>query len=280
MRGKSQKYEVEKEESYEYSFFSLNDDDSDGIFNESAVQTFGAACERGIAHPILARTFQVYEPTTLIQEAWDRLYLEMLKMYERRYKKGFSLLGLLRDGYFKPMSSRWNMLIKRIRTNQSFSRPMLRTLEVRWEQVRFADKLHMVWTSPEKIELYWQLMRNPLYRKKIEQLEKDILFDVYKGYVVKRFPRLSPKQLDVLRQCTSFPLRVDFFCVPKANSRFKEPFYFVEVKGERVKGHTPALTPSQRDFIRAFKGKVGIVILWLFFDRKRAEAKWLVPSVG
>ena len=275
-----QTYTLIKEEPYAYSFFSLDDDDSDGIFNESAVQTFGAACERGIAHPILARTFHVYEPTMLIQEAWDRLYLEMLKIYEKRYKKGFNLLNLLRDRNFRPASDRWEMLIKRMRADQHISRPMRRAFDAGWETVRFADKLHMVWTPPEKIELYWQLTKDPRYEKKIKALEKDILFDVYKCYVIKRFPRLSRQQLDVLRECTSFPLRIDFFCVPKKNSRFKEPFYFIEVKGERVKSHTPALTASQRGFIRAFKGKAAILILRLFFDRKRVEAKWLVPSVG
>lgn len=273
-------YTVIKEASYDRSSFELDGEDRSGVFGETEVQTFGAACERGIAHPILARTFHVYEPTMLIQEAWDQLHLELLKMYEKRYKKGFNLLGLLRDRHFKPISGRWDMLATRMRANRNSLRLSRQTFFIGQEQIYFANKLHVIFTSPEKIELYEQLTKDPLLRKKIKRLEEDILFDVYKGYAMQRFPRLSRTQLDILRQCTSFPLRVDFFCVPKARSRFKEPFYFIEVKGERVKAHTPALTRSQRDFIRVFKGKVGIIILRLFFDQKRVEAKWLVPSVG
>lgn len=284
MREKSQKqqYRVIKEASYSRSFFSLSREGKEEIFSDSERQTFGAACERGIAQPILATMFQAYQPAMFIQEAWDRLYFEMLKLYEKRYGKSFSILGLLREKHFRPASSDLKRVLTMTQARPADSRSLELVKDIlfpRKKLVFFADKTHGLLASVEKVELYERLMANPSYRKKIKRMEKDILFEVYEDAVLRRFPNLSRKDRDVLRKCISFPLRQDFFCVPKRNSRFKVPFYFVEVKSERVKVSAPALTDSQKKFIRAFKCRAGILILRMFFSRDNIKVQWFTPNI-
>ncbi len=218
----------------------------------------------------------------LIQEAWEQLCFEMQKMYEKRYGKSFSILGLLREKNLKPASYLLKATVEMMRIYPTDRRSLSLIRNIFYPQkelMEFAGKINVnVWASVEKIELYERLREHPVYRRKIEKLEKEILFGIYEGAVVKRFPGFSHADRDVLRKCILFPLKQDFFCVPKPHSRFKAPFYFVEVKSERVRSSTPHLTDSQKEFVRTFKGEAGILVLRMFFGGNNVKTEWLVPD--
>ena len=274
---RGQKYKIIKEKTYDIYSFLVHEGDKKELFKAS-VQTFGSLCEELIAKPILATQFRVYKPETFIEKAWNRLYFEMRKLYKKRYKKSFNLFDLFKEESLESSSLYPWVVIKEILT-YNYSHRVINEVLIREELIIFAGRIYKIWTSAKKTELYKRLIMDPVCEKRIEKLEKTILFAIYKNAALKRFPNLSRKDLNLLRKCMSPPLREDFFCVPKLNSYFKKPFYFVEIKSTKNKPHTPSLTSNQREFIREFKNKVGILILWIFLNQNKIEVKWLTPDI-
>jgi len=281
---KGQKYKIIKEKSYDMDSFSsfygycLYDSDRKEFF-KMPVQTFGAKCEELIAKPILATEFRIYKPEFFIEKAWNRLYFEMRKIYKKQYKKSFNLLDLLKEENLEPLS-RWFYIKEALshKYHRQYRHRIINEILTCKDLINFAGRNYEIWTRANKIKLYHLLIMDPIYGKRIEKLEENILLEIYKNAILKRFPNLPRKDLNLLRKCISFSYREDFFCVPKLNSHFKKPFYFVEIKTERTKTTSPSFSYNQREFIYKFKNKVGLLILWIFLNRHRIEAKWLVPK--
>ncbi len=311
------KYKIIREESYSYLSFSFSKTDKRKLF-KLPNEIFGDVCEKRIAEPILAKTFQVYKPEMLIQKAWDRSYFEMLKLYKKHYKKPFKKdRHFLINTFLSPFGISFkenrdlltnDLLPRRLFTNKEINNKYFpdflsdRVIEkklrteiecfVHFWANRFwvssdpdLGRQYRILTPWEKIVLCELVRRNlrPRRRGMIpDKLEKMMIGDIYKAYgkvVLDHLPSTPAKDISLLRQClSSYSTKEDFFCVSKSKSRFEKPFYFVEVKGERVKANHPTFTLSQKEFFHQFKGKVGILILRIFLAQNKIEVKWLIPN--
>ncbi len=291
-REKSQgrKYTVIKRRSYPYSSFALTDLGKKGLFRLPK-KAFGDVCEREIAKPLLAAAFLVYEPAALIQEAWDRLCLEMRMLYKRRYKRTFKEDRRLLEGGFHlpPKLSTEREVDNGTFPDFSSDRTIERMLKTEVEYiVHFWGNEFWISHDPGlgkqfKIVTPWANVRlyEIIHRYQPALVERTMIREVSKAYrkvILKRFPKTSSKDLHLLERCLSFFMNEDFFCVPKSRSCSEPPFYFIEVKGERVKTSEPSLTPNQKEFSQKFKGKVGILVLWVFLNRDNIKVQWLTPN--
>jgi hypothetical protein len=293
--SKEQKYKILKEEVYNVS--SINGLNKKELFITSP-QTLGYKCEEIIAKPALTTEFKVYIPHILIQKAWSQLYFEMKKLYKKYYGEDFKegpellvrtpLSGTLLHALFTkkeidalPYNISSRILRKKLRTKIKCF------ITLRGKEFCISSEFdigrlcggrqYKIFIPWEELRLYECLLFKKL-RKKLNKIMWEKFSEVYKNAISTRFSNISKKNYNLLQQCLSFPYKEDFFCIPKLNSHFKKPFYFVEVKTERIKSCIPRLTINQRKFIRKFKNEVGILILWIILEQDKIKVRWLVPD--